>query len=46
VKPADILTKAKRALSSAQALLEMGDDDGAANRAYWRTSRNMAMYFP
>jgi uncharacterized protein (UPF0332 family) len=35
VRPADILAKAERALASAKALLEIGDDDGAANRAYY-----------
>ena len=35
MRPADILAKAERALASAKALLEIGDDDGAANRAYY-----------
>jgi uncharacterized protein (UPF0332 family) len=35
VNAQDLMTKAARAVASAQALLELGDADGASNRAYY-----------
>ena len=35
MKPADIRQKAEIAISSAKALLALGDTDGASNRAYY-----------
>lgn len=35
MKPAEFMTKAARALASAQILLDAGDTDGACNRIYY-----------
>lgn len=35
MKPAEFMTKAERALASAQILLDAGDTDGACNRIYY-----------
>lgn len=35
MKPADLISKAVRALASAKLLVEAGDVDGACNRAYY-----------